>query len=138
MTRIILFLIIVSTLLFSKENYELKLYEKILPSIFTKQRPIVVYAQGEVATILRQSTMFRVVQRCEDSVVVLVGRDFKDLSSQCQSKPLFATSYRSFKDLSNSFGAFYWRKGRPQIKFKEDAVIRMKLKLPMSLQKYLQ
>jgi hypothetical protein len=75
------------------------------------------------------------MESCNDSVVVIVGKGFKRDIDIC-NKPIFATSYRSFKNLENSFGAFYWRKGRPQIKFKVNIINKYDLRLPNSLERY--
>jgi len=66
----------------------------------------------------------------------LVGRSFPELPAECQDKPLFSTSYRIYKNLEKSFGAFYWRKGRPQLRFKKEGLERYHLILPEILQRY--
>ena len=135
MKKILIVLLIYYNCLNASDNYELKLYEKVLPSIFTKL-PIKVFVDKKHRKMLQNSSKFKVVDNCNESVVLLVGKDFTKLPSECKNKPLFSTSYRSFKNDKNSFGAFYWRKGRPQIKFKNDVLDRYNLNLPASLKKY--
>ncbi|MEA3228820.1 MAG: hypothetical protein U9P38_07095, partial [Campylobacterota bacterium] len=65
-----------------------------------------------------------------------IGKRFDTLDDSCKTKPIFATSYRSYRDLKSSFGSFYWRNGKPQIKFKLNKVEEFKLFLPKSLKKY--
>jgi len=129
-------LLVVFTLACAEDNYELKLYETVLPLIFTKT-PIKIYTDTqETAKIFQQSRFFYIVPHCDHSVELLVGNKFGHLSPACADKPLFSTTYKSFKMEPNSFGAFYWRKGRPQIKFKTKTLHRYHLILPKTLQRY--
>jgi hypothetical protein len=131
-------IVLLATLLAEAGNpYELKLYEKVLPMLFT-QYPIRVYADETVRNTLLKSRKFVVVDRCDDSVAVLIGKSFPELPDICQDKPLFSTSYRTYKNMEESFGAFYWRKGRPQLRFKKERLEHFHLMLPETLQRYLE
>ncbi len=135
MKKLIILCAVCTVMLFANEDYELKLYEKILPDIFA-QTPIYIYATHEAKEILQKSTKFKVVDRCDKRVVLLVGEDFTHLPVECKNKPVFATNYRTFRDNANSFGAFYWSKGRPQVYFKQKNVQKFHIKLPSYLRKY--
>jgi hypothetical protein len=124
------------TLLNAQSDYELKLYETIIPSIF-KDRPLRVYLDSDMQSMLQNSKKFTIVKECDDSVNLLIGKKFQNLPAICRDKPLFATKYRTFKEHPNSFGAFYWRKGRPQIKFKKSTLFKYGIDLPNSLQRYI-
>ena len=136
MKKIIFILLIFWNILFANNSYELKLYEKILPSIFL-QMPIKIYTDKDTKKLLVNSDKFDILTTCTDAVVVIVGKNFENISQECTNKPIFATSYRGFKNYQNSFGAFYWRKGRPQIRFKNDTLNRYNLDLPYYLKKYI-
>lgn len=114
--------------------YTLKLYEDLLGSIF-KSHPISVFADRETKKMLKKSKMFKIVKDCDKSDF-LMGSDFPDLKASCRKKPLFATSHRVYKDLNNSFGAFYWEKGRPQIHFKKAILDRYSISLPKKLKRF--
>jgi len=124
------------TLLNAQSDYELKLYETIIPSIF-KNRPVRVYLDKDIQSILSSSKKFTILKKCDASVDLLIGKKFENLPNICQNKPLFTTKYRTFKENRNSFGAFYWRKGRPQIKFKKSTLLRYDIHLHNSLQRYI-
>ena len=136
MKKIFFIHLCIYTLLNASNDYELKLFETILPSIF-KQQPITVYLDNDMSLLLQDSVKFKIVQSCNSSVVILIGKNFNNLSTECKNKPIFATSYRDYKN-DNSFGAFYWRKGRPQLKFKRAVLKRYNLVLPDNLQRYKQ
>ena len=129
-------LLIFSFVLLSANNYALKLYEKLLLPLF-HDVPIVIFADKESKEILQKSDMFEVKSSCSTLVDVLVGSQFTNLSQNCISKPLFATTYRSYSENNNAFGAFYWRKGRPQIHFKKAILKKFHLKLSKNLQRFI-
>jgi hypothetical protein len=113
----------------SAGGYEKVLYEKIIGSLFDKDK-IVVYCDDESCEDLKGTPRFEIVEQCFDADI-LVGSDFIDTCD----KPVFATTYKMFKK-SDSIGAFYWRKGRPQLKLKEDALKKYGFKIPSKLKKY--
>jgi len=131
----ILILIISLNIILADNNYEQKLYEKVLTSIFTNI-PIRIYADNDTKEILKYSSKFKLVDHCDRDTLILVGKKFDNLDEVCKNKPIFATTYKGFKYMKNSFGAFYWRKGRPQIKFKKNMIDFYGLDLPESLRKY--
>jgi len=135
MKKILFITILLHTLLNANSTYEVKLYETVIPSIFIKY-PINVYLDKNTQDLLKNSTKFKVLYHCDESVQLLIGENFDNLPEVCKDKPVFSTTYRSFKNNKNSFGAFYWRKGRPQIKFKTNILNKYKLILPNALKKY--
>ncbi len=134
MKKLLIILLLFSINIFANSNYELKLYEKVLPIIFDIKYPV-VYADSHTKEILKNSKIFTLTNNCNE-VDFMMGKNLIDLNSNCNNKPIFATSYRGFKNMQNSFGAFYWRKGRPQIKFKQDIIIKFNLYIPQTLRKY--
>jgi len=128
----ITFLVLFSTL-FANDDYELKLYEKIFSSIYPSQK-LKIYSDDTVSELLKKSDMFIIVSTCDDANI-LIGKNFS-FDKKCTNKPQFATSYNSFINNENVIGAFYWRKGRPQIKFKKDILNKFNITLPKSLEKF--
>lgn len=132
----ILIFFIFSTLSFaSYDNYELKLYEKILPMILTEN--LLIYADNNSKSIIEDSSILKTTLDCKKATL-LIGKKFNNLDGKCKNKPIFSTSHRSFKKTTNSIGAFYWRKGRPQIKFNTSTMEKFNLMLPRSLKEFAQ
>ena len=126
-----LLLILISSYLYA-DNYELKLYEKVLSSIFSKT-PIYVYSsENELSKLISSSQVLKIVNSCAKATV-LIEKKFTD---ECSEKPLFATSYKIYKNQKNAFGVFYWRKGRPQLKLNLKIMNKLNLKLPSNLSSY--
>jgi hypothetical protein len=86
--------------------------------------------------MMRESRYFNMVEECQDAELIIgkITDEFYD----CEDIPVFSTSYKEFKNNSNSIGAFYWRKGRPQVRFKIDVINRYNLNLEQNLRKYAQ
>jgi len=136
MIKIILTTFLLFNLLKADSSYEIKLIESIMLSLYHKDMPIRIYADEETAKLLQDSHNFKILTQCNESVKLLIGKNFQELPKECQEKPLFSTNYREFKNNKNSFGAFYWRKGRPQLKFMSERVSRFNLTLTKNLRKY--
>ena len=136
MKKHILALCLILNFLSASSEYELKLYEKILPLVFEKAG-LIFYGDMNTRSILKKSIVFSYESDCEFADVI-IGANLKNLPTNCQNIPLFSTSYRSFKNTKKAFGAFYWRKGRPQIKFRSDVMHEQKLHLPEALRKFAQ
>lgn len=135
MRRVLIILFLWSNI-FANESYELKLFEKILPSLFEKSE-LLVYADNKTERLLRGSHYLHLSKSCKN-VDILVGRYFDNLDKECQEKPFFTTYYREFKNNAQAVGAFYWRKGRPQLKFHRFGIEKYHLNLNKSLEKYLE
>jgi len=120
--------------LFSHDNYELKLYEKVLPVIFKVQN-LNIYVDADTKSIIKHTRFFNIVSDCTQASLI-IGKKFRSLKNECLSKPRFATSYKSFIQQPNVIGAFYWRKSRPQIRFNSKNILKYGLFLPDSLKRF--
>lgn len=128
-------ILLLSFVFLNADEYTLKLYEKLLSSIF-KDYPIRVYADKESSKELKKSDLFVVQDKCDSNTDVIVGSQFSQLSKSCKNKPVFATSYKEYGHNDNAFGAFYWRKGRPQVHFKQKTLTKFGLQLPQKLKRF--
>jgi len=131
----ILLILLVTIELISDTHYELKLYESILPTLFQKKSLTIYTQEREQKNILKNSLVLKLSNSCSNADLIIAD-NLAEMPEVCISKPLFTTSYRSYRDAKNTFGAFYWRKGRPQIHFKLETIKRYNLHLPNYLQKY--
>jgi len=134
--RLFIILLLSVRCLLANDMYEIRLLESVLGSLFEVKK-IKVYADADAKTLLQRSEKFEIIDKCNKNVLLLVGSNFQNLPEVCQKKPLFAMSYKNYKKDENAFGAFYWRKGRPQLKFKKERIKKFHLTLPDKLKKYL-
>lgn len=136
MIKYLLFSFLLTFVLSANENYELKLYEKVLPSIF-KSKNISVYTDTYNKTILEKSLIIQIKETCH-SADLIIAKKITNIDPICREIPYFSTSYRSYINSTNSIGAFYWRKGRPQLKLNIKAIKKFNLTIPENLKKYAQ
>ena len=122
-------------ILVANSSYAVKLYEKILPSMI-ENRPIKVFVDKETKELLKNSELFQIVEVCTEKVDILIGQNFHYITEECEKKPIFATNYKTYKKNDNSIGAFYWRKGRPQIIFNSKNLTYFQVPLAVSLRKF--
>ncbi len=132
--RVVLSIIFLFFLAEAKE-YTQQLYEKLLSTLY--EVPIVVYVDKTTKDILHNSKFFLIKNNCDEKVDLLIGSRFEHLPQSCKNKPLFATTYKAYTEYPNAIGAFYWRKGRPQIHFKKAALKQFRLRLPKKLQRFI-
>ena len=132
MKKLLLVVVFMSNLF--ANSYEVKLYEKIIPSVFQKGI-VVVYASKDTKEFFKNRYLFSITDDCTKADII-VGKKFEQLNSECLKKPFFTTSYRAYRKYSNSIGAFYWKKGRPQLQFDLQKIEKYHLFLPKSLRRY--
>ena len=127
--KAIYIIIAFSTYLFAN-SYEIKLYETIFTKLFNK--PVIYLFVDKNKKEFKNSKVLKIVNNCKKADLVLLY-DINNL--KCKDKPLFVTSYIDFKN-SNAIGAFYWRKGRPQLILNKKIIESYNLHLDKSLLKY--
>ena len=134
--RFSILIFLLSLNIFASENYELKLYEKVIPLIFSLSS-IDIYADGEAKQTIAKSKLLKLNNDCAKANLLISKRQ-KNITKECKELPYFATNYKSYKDSKNSIGVFYWRKGRPQLKLNKKNIQKFNLQLPKNLEKYAQ
>ena len=135
MIKIFLILLLFVYSYANNEDYKLKLYEEIFTMIFSN-KAIMVYTDKKNSKILSKSDKFIISKICIKDIDLIIGNNIL-LSNECKNKPIFSTDYLYYLDTKNSFGVFYWTKGRPQIRFKKEALEKYNMTLPSSLQRYI-
>ena len=115
MKKLILF---IPVFLLALSPLEIKLIEKVLTTIFNKEKVYIYYP-------LHLNSNKLITTSCKKADVVL--GDF-----HC-NKPKFVFSYETFLKDKNAIGAFYWRKGRPQLRIKLKTIKKYHLHLTKDL-----
>jgi len=132
--KILLFHILLSLFLVANDNYELKLYEKVIP-ILLNSKIINIYTDSNTKDTVKGSSIFYVKKNCL-YVDLIIGKKINNLDKSCENIPIFATTYKAYLSSPNAIGVFYYRKGRPQLKLNSKTIKKFKLNLPQSLEKY--
>lgn len=127
------FTLMVSTTLLAK-SVEEELIVNVLKLLKVNEHAVRVYEQSP-SYLLKESGFAHRVSECKDADLVY-GETFDTLPFTCKNLPRFSTEYEHFQKDERVIGAFYWRKGRPQLCFNENRCRSFNIKLPSELAQY--
>jgi len=127
----ILLLFISLGILLAFSNEERFLFERLFQSLFNK-KIIKIYTNKEGAKLIKKSRILKIVFTCDKADLILGIVDIN-----C-SKPVFVLNYYIYKNNSNVLGAFYWRKGRPQLRLRKNIIKKYKLNLSKDFEDFLE
>ena len=124
-----IFLILIITFSFAYIQGLGKLFNYIFP-LLTNKKVIKIYTFPNYYKYF-SSNHFVIVKDCNKSDIV-----FGNI--KCYNKPVFTLNYDFYRNYKNAFGVFYYRKGRPQLKFKKYDLIKFFHKIPNKLKGYIE
>lgn len=117
MKAIILTLLLAFSLFASdnKDAIRAQIIEKIISNISIHEVITVWSDNKELIAEFRKSSNIITTDDCDKANIVVV-EDAKNIEDEdCKNKPIFVLNYNLLKELPESFGAFFWKKGRPNI-----------------------
>ena len=104
-----------------------ELLDFVLPKIVHK-KVVKVYTFPKYYHYFYKS-QFILVKDCKKSDIIFGN-------FECDDKPVFALDYKFYKTHKNVVGVFYYRKGRPQLKLKKEALKRFFKTIPNELKDF--
>jgi hypothetical protein len=136
MMRIILITFALILNLFANSSeIEVKIYENILSNFNTNSK-IKVYSDNKnISNIIKMYSNKLEISNKIDAKFYILSSKIDSLSSD---KIVIVTSYNLLKDMKSSIGAFYWKKGRPNILFIQERLKNKNLILNSSYNKYIE
>lgn len=99
---------------YQDEEMAVKVLEKIFASIDIGQELKIYSNDKGIESEFAKRKRFSVVSRCENASL-LVLTDEVELDKGCKNRATFVMSYELLRKNKQSFGAFFWKKGRPNI-----------------------
>jgi len=124
----VIILIISSVMLFASAKIEL--FEKLFTTLFHK--PVVYVLTNNDDIKYSTSKVLKIVNDCNEADIVI-----GDIDQNCK-KPRFLLDYYQFKKDKNAIGAFYWRKGRPQLRLRKDMIDKYHLYISKDFEDFLE
>jgi hypothetical protein len=134
--RIILFFLIgILDLFANSSEIEVKIYEKIISNFDVSSR-IKVFSNDKniIKDIKLYSKKLEIVNKNDAKVYILSHK----IDKIPKNKIVIVTNYELLKEIKNSIGAFYWKKGRPNILFIKDRLQRKHLKMSSGYNQYIE
>jgi len=121
----------------SPEHNKVVLIEKILGELSIKKEIKIWSDNKEILSEIKNHNNYKTVQNCENAtIIILENRD--KLIKVCSNKHIFVLNYQLLSDLPQSFGALFWKKGRPNIVIIEPRIKAQSIKAKESLDPYLE
>lgn len=118
MRALILFLFFTIASFASEERVDIKaqILEKILSSISIDETITIWTDDEELLLEFKKSSFLILTDECAVATLIVVAhkKNIQD-NEDCKNKPIFVLNYELLKDIPESFGAFFWKKGRPNI-----------------------
>jgi len=134
-----LLLSILSALLLSASNvsHQVKILEKVVSEISINKQIKIWSDDKNIINELRKSNKFITTKNCQDATFIIL-KNKENLSNICNSTHIFVLNYKLLSELPQSFGALFWKKGRPNIVIVEPRIKAQNIKVTNNLRPYLE
>jgi len=134
-----LFLSILSALLLSASSVDsqVKILEKIISEISVNKQITIWSDDKEILSKIKNHKKFITTTACKKANFVIL-KDKKYLSKVCNDTHVFVLNYKLLSDIPKSFGALFWKKGRPNIVILESRIKKQNIKISKNLEPYLE
>jgi len=128
------------TLLFAgtgDENLKIKILKKIVSGIHNSDSMKLWSDDYHILKAFSDDDVYHVTMKCESADIIIL-KEKENLPSYCVHQHIFVLSYKLLNDIPKSFGAFFWKKGRPNIVFIEPRVKENSLELSIEMKPYVE
>ena len=140
MKKLLAALLFPTALLFAGDGsggLKMEILKKIVSGIENGEKMKVWSDDPRIMTAFREPKLLDVVDGCMEADIVILEKK-ENLPKECLSRNIFVLSYKLLIDIPESFGAFFWKKGRPNIVFIESRVRENTLELSEELMPYME
>ena len=134
-----LLLSILSALLLSASNInsQVNIIEKILSEISIKEQITIWSDDKKILSQLKRNRNFKITENCQNATFIIL-KDKNHLLNDCSNTHIFVLNYKLLSDIPKSFGALFWKKGRPNIVILEPRIKSQSIKVSKNLKPYLE
>jgi len=135
----ILLLSILSALLLSASNisHQVKILEKVVSEISIDKRIIIWSDDKEIIFEIKRNNKFLTTKNCQDATLIIL-KDKNNLPNMCSDIHIFVLNYKLLSEIPKSFGALFWKKGRPNIVIVEPRIKAQNIITTSNLRPYLE
>jgi hypothetical protein len=135
----LLLISILSALILSASSIDsqVKIIERVISEISLSQQISMWSDDKNILTKLKEHGKFKTTSKCKDATFVIL-KNKKHLSEVCTHTHIFVLNYKLLSDIPQSFGALFWRKGRPNIVILEPRIKEQNIEISKNLEPYLE
>jgi len=139
MRALIIFLFLITASFASEERIDIKaqILEKIFANININETITIWTDNEELLEEFKKSSYLIVTDDCAVATLIVVeAKTSIENDESCRNKPIFVLNYEMLKDIPESFGAFFWKKGRPNIVIVEPRMRNQSIRVSSELDAY--
>ena len=119
------------------DNLKAKILEKVLSQVTINKDKRLWSDNKHLLGMLKKNNILATSYNCESSTLIIL-EDADNLPDTCYNKPIFVLKYNLLSDLFQSFGALFWKKGRPNIVIIKPRTESQSIKISKDLEEYLE
>jgi hypothetical protein len=138
--KLLVSLIIFVTITFASDNsgnIKIQILEKVISEISINKEMKIWSDNKDILTHLKEPNKLNTTQSCKDANIIIL-EDKKSLTIECASKHIFVLNYQLLSDIPQSFGALFWKKGRPNIVILKSRINAQSIEVSNDLKPYLE
>ena len=124
-------------LLANSTDHQVKIIEKIVSEISLEKKISIWSDDKDILKKLKSNNKFQTTTNCKEATFIIL-RDKNKLLKICSQSHIFVLRYKLLTDLPQSFGALFWKKGRPNIVILEPRIKIQNIKVTKALEPYLE
>ena len=140
MKKIIILLLFINISLFGSDAsaaLRLEIIKSIVLGIDNYQSMPLYSDDKELMSFLSNEKKINIAKNCKNSKLVILS-NIDHLPKNYKNKYIFVLDYDLLYEIPESFGAFYWKKGRPNIIFIRPRLLKSSLNLIDDLKPYIE
>jgi len=138
--KILISLILSVFILFAyskSDHLKIQILETIITNISLDKEKKVWCDDKTILKELTSHKKLQVVDNCEDATIIIL-QNKENLTKECSNKHIFTLDYKLLSNTQQSFGALFWKKGRPNIVILEPRIEKQNIKISKDLEPYLE
>lgn len=117
------------------QDIEQEIYDKIFLSIFKNKEVVKIWIDDKSDFNNLKNSKFVFVENPKQADILILNH-YEDIDV---NKPIFVRKYYLLKKYKNrAVGGFYWQKGRPNVIFLKQNLLRYDIHLPKSLSSFIE
>ncbi len=121
----------------SSNTHQIKIIEKIFSEISIGEELKIWSDSSDILFGLQTSAHFKIVQNLQDANIIILEKSDTFLSEYL-SKAIFVLNYSLLSEIPQSFGALFWKKGRPNIVIIQPRIEKQSITVSKDLYPYME
>jgi len=118
-------------------HHKIKIIEKIFSEISINKELIIWSDNEQLLKEVQGDDNYKTSSNCIDANILIIEKK-ENIPNECKNKYIFVLNYKLLSDVPQSFGALFWKKGRPNIVIIEPRIKTQLIKVSKNLDPYLE